>query len=41
MDTGDMRLVLLSWTGSVAHLYMGGRALLYEEMLLTFEMARL
>ena len=41
IDTGDIKL-MLSCTGSVAHLYIGGRTLLYvDETLLTLEIDRL
>lgn len=40
METGDIKLVL-SCTGSVAHLYIGGLTLLYVETLLTLEIDRL
>jgi hypothetical protein len=40
IETGDIKL-MLSCTGSVAHLYIGGRTLLYVEALLRLEIDRL
>ena len=40
IDTGDIKLVL-SCTGSVAHLYIDGRTLLYVEALLILDTDRL